>query len=37
MLPPPWRSPVVQRAWNGQFLALLHGELPEPVILELEQ
>ena len=36
MLPPPWRSYVVRRMWNGQFLALLHGGLPEPVILELE-
>ena len=37
MLPPPWRSSTVRRVWNDQFLALLHGELPEPVILELEQ
>ena len=38
MLPPPWQCPVpVQRVWKGQFLALLHGELPEPVILELNQ
>ena len=36
MLPPLWRSDVVQRVWSGQFLALLHGLLPEPVILELE-
>lgn len=36
MLPPSWRSNAVQRVWNGQFLALLHGGLPEPVILELE-
>ena len=36
MLPPPWRSSTaVRRMWKGQFLALLHGELPEPVILEL--
>ena len=28
---------ATQRVWNGRFLALLHGELPEPVILELEQ
>ena len=34
MLPPLWRSPMWQRVWNGQFLALLHGELPGPVILE---
>ena len=37
ILPPPWRSSAVRRVWNGQFLALLHGELPDPVILELEQ
>lgn len=36
MLPPPWQSDTVRRAWNGKFLALLHGALPEPVILELE-
>ena len=38
MLPPLWRSPRSgDQVWNGQFLALLHGGLPEPVILELEQ
>ena len=36
MLPPPWRSYPGQRVWNGRFLALLHGALPEPVILELD-
>ena len=37
MLPPLWRSPYsMDRVWNGKFLALLHGQLPEPVILELE-
>ena len=36
LLPPPWRSHPVRRVWNGQFLALLHGALSEPVILELE-
>ena len=36
MLPPPWQSHANKRVWNGQFLALLHGSLPEPVILELE-
>ena len=36
MLPPLWRSPLqVSQVWNGKFLALLHGALPEPVILEL--
>ena len=35
MLPPPWQSYPVQRVWKGRFLALLHDELPEPVILEL--
>ena len=32
---PTWRSSPEQRVWNGQFLALLHGSLPQPVILEL--
>jgi hypothetical protein len=37
MLPPPWRSIyAVQRVWKGQFLALLHEGLSEPVILEME-
>ena len=37
MLPPPWQeSYVVHRIWKGQFLALLHGGLSEPVILEAE-
>lgn len=36
MLPPPWHSYAEKRVWNGQFLALLHGTLPEPVILELD-
>jgi WD40 repeat protein len=36
MLPPPWRSHVAQRVWKGQFLALLHAGLSEPVILELK-
>jgi hypothetical protein len=36
MLPPLWQSKAVERVWKGQFLALLHGELSEPVILELE-
>jgi len=35
MLPPPWRSYDVQRAWKGRFLVLLHCELLEPVILDL--
>ena len=35
MLPPPWQSDVGRRVWSGQFLALLHGSLPEPVILNL--
>jgi len=37
MLPPPWQSDAVQRVWKGRFLALLHGGLPETVILELDQ
>ena len=36
MLPPPWQSYAMERRWEGQFLALLHRGLPEPVILELE-
>jgi len=36
MLPPPWRSYPLLRVWKGQFLALLHGGLLEPVILKLE-
>ena len=36
MLPPPWQSYPVRRVWKGKFLALLHGELSEPVILEME-
>ena len=36
MLPPPWQFDAEQRVWKGQFLALLHGGLSEPVILELE-
>ena len=35
LLPPPWQSYAVYRVWEGQFLVLLHGGLPEPVILEL--
>ena len=35
-LPPPWQSCAVLRVWKGQFLALLHGRLSEPVILELD-
>ena len=34
-LPPHWQSAAVHRMWKGQFLALLHPGLPEPVILEL--
>ena len=36
MLPLPWRSHAVRRVWSGKFIALLHGTLPEPIILELE-
>ena len=37
MLPPLWLSQFkVHRVWNGEFLALLHGTLPKPVVLELE-
>ena len=38
MLPPIWQSPLeADRVWKGKFLALLHRELPGPVILELNQ
>ena len=37
MLPCLWlSSEPVRRVWNKQFLALLHGTLSEPVILEFE-
>ena len=36
MLPPAWRSDATRWVWNGQFLALLHSSLPEPVILEFD-
>ena len=35
MLPLPWRDFAMYRVWKGQFLALLHARLVEPVILEL--
>ena len=37
MLPPPWQSYAEHRIWKGRFLALLHGGLSEPVILELDE
>jgi len=36
MLPPAWQTTVVQRVWKGRFVALIHGGLPDPVILELD-
>jgi len=37
MLPPSWRAFYeTSQVWNGRFLALLHGTLPELVILELD-
>ncbi|KAF9642270.1 hypothetical protein BDM02DRAFT_3124713 [Thelephora ganbajun] len=36
-LPPRWRSLDTNRTWSGRFLVLLHGALPEAVILELEE
>ncbi|KAF9644716.1 hypothetical protein BDM02DRAFT_876650 [Thelephora ganbajun] len=37
-LPPLWRpSDATCRVWSGRFLALLHRQLPEAVILELEE
>jgi len=35
-LPPHWRGDKRARRWSGRFLALLHGELPEAIILEIE-
>jgi WD40 repeat protein len=34
MLPPLWQGYTVGRVWKGRFLALLHSELSEAVILE---
>ena len=34
-LPPHWRTSKQYMRWSGQFLTLLHCELPEAVILEL--
>ena len=36
-LPHNWRINKRLRVWDGQFLGLLDGELPEPVILELDE
>jgi len=37
LLPPDWVSNEREmKVWRGQFLALLHGTLSEPVVLELE-
>ena len=35
-LPLPLQSDAVGQVWKGQYVALLHGSLSEPVILELE-
>ena len=35
-LPSQWRTKEIYRKWGGQILGLLHGELPEAVILELD-
>ena len=35
MLPSAWQSGMGRQIWNGQFVALVHGTLPEPVILDL--
>ncbi|KAF9646358.1 hypothetical protein BDM02DRAFT_3188908 [Thelephora ganbajun] len=37
LLPPSWRSDEEDRTWSGRFLALLGCELPEFVVLELEE
>ena len=34
-LPPHWRSDEKSVVWSGQFLAFLHHQLPEAVIIEL--
>ena len=36
-LPPHWQSNEIHRQWSGQFLALLHPDLPEIVILEFPE
>ena len=36
MLPPPWQSHRDHRVWSRQFLALLHGTLSEPIVIEVE-
>ena len=36
LMSPSWQSSTVDEVRNGQFLALLHGGLSEPVILDLE-
>jgi len=36
-LPSQWRTKEIYRMWGGQFLGLLHSELPEAVILELDK
>ena len=36
MLPLPLRSDAARQVWKGKYLALLHGSLSKPVILELE-
>jgi len=36
-LPHDWRSSEMNRKWSERFLGLLHGELPEAVILELDE
>jgi len=36
-LPHDWRSSETSRRWSGRFLGLLHHELPEAVILELDE
>ena len=37
LLPPLWQSTsTTYRVWRGKFVALLHGTLSQPIILELE-
>ena len=36
-LPHCWRLDEVEKVWRGQFLGLLHRELPEAVVLEVDE
>ena len=36
-LPHRWRGYKEGRKWDGRFLGLLHGQLPEPIIIEFDE